>query len=79
MTDGNSNRSYEKQSEGFFVMIYSQRLLGLGLLTAQKLDYLCILKGARISFVVRETAELRKYTLVSEVFIEYFIYRELEL
>lgn len=63
----------------FLYDIGGQPLLGLGPVTIQGLDHLCIVQGARIPFVVRETAEPRKYTLIGEAFTENFMHGELQL
>ncbi|KAF7594831.1 hypothetical protein BBP40_008161 [Aspergillus hancockii] len=58
--------------------ICERRFIGLAPMTAQESDYLCILQGARIPFIVRETAERGRYRLVGEAFAENFMHGEVK-
>jgi len=58
--------------------VYGQRLIGLAPGLAQESDHLCILQGARVPFIVRESPEMGKYTLVGEAFAENFMRGEVQ-
>ena len=52
-------------------------MVGLAPVLAQESDHLCILQGAKVPFIVRETSKLGKYTLVGEALAENFMHGEL--
>jgi hypothetical protein len=58
--------------------VYGQRLIGLAPALALESDHLCILQGARVPFIVRETPEVCKYTLVGEALAENFMHGEVQ-
>lgn len=77
--DGASQQVSQRTMRRLFRFdIYGQRLIGLGPALTQRSDHLCILQGARVPFIVRENAELGKYTLVGEAFAESFMHGEVE-
>ncbi len=58
--------------------VHSQRLIGLAPALAQESDHLCILQGAKVPFIVRESSEMGKYTLVGEAFAENFMHGKVQ-
>ncbi|KAH7459133.1 hypothetical protein FOMA001_g20262 [Fusarium oxysporum f. sp. matthiolae] len=57
--------------------IRGQRLIGVAPAASQESDHLCILQGAKVPFVIRETLVAGRYMLVGEVFAENFMHGEL--
>jgi len=53
-------------------------LIGLAPALAQESDHLCILQGAKVPFIVRQNAELGKYTLIGEALAENFMHGEVQ-
>jgi len=58
--------------------VYGQRLIGLAPTHAQESDHICIMQGAKVPFIVRESSEMGKYTLVGEAFAENFMRGEVQ-
>ncbi|KAL8367102.1 hypothetical protein RB595_000422 [Gaeumannomyces hyphopodioides] len=61
----------------FHFDVCGQRSLGLAPQLARVSDHLCILQGAKVPFILRETPEPGKYTLVGEAVAENFMRGEL--
>ncbi|KAJ4285977.1 hypothetical protein N0V90_013543 [Kalmusia sp. IMI 367209] len=58
--------------------VNGQRLIGLAPTQAQESDHICIMQGASVPFIVRESSEKGKYTLVGEAFAENFMHGEVQ-
>jgi hypothetical protein len=59
--------------------VYGQRLIGLAPKLAQESDCLCILRGARVPFLVRRTPKSGKYMLVGEALAKNFMYGKVQI
>ncbi|KAL4781289.1 heterokaryon incompatibility protein-domain-containing protein [Aspergillus varians] len=62
----------------FLFHLCGQHMFGLAPSTSRESDHLCILRGASTPFIVRETPERDKYTLVGEALAENFMRGEVE-
>jgi hypothetical protein len=58
--------------------VCGQSVFGIGPIGAQESDHLCVLQGARIPFVVRETPDLHKYVLIGEALADNFMHGEVQ-
>ena len=53
-------------------------MLGLAPMLAQKGDHICILREAKVPFILRLSADQRRYRVVGEAYIDGFMHGQLE-
>jgi hypothetical protein len=63
----------------FWSYLGQRQLIGLAPELSQECDCICILQGAKVPFVVRETTQQGRFGLVGEAFVENVMHGELEV
>lgn len=53
-------------------------MLGLAPMLAQKGDHICILRGAKVPFILRTTAQEGRFRVVGEAYIDGFMHGRFE-
>jgi hypothetical protein len=53
-------------------------MLGLAPMLSQEGDHICILRGAKIPFILRTTGEQGRFRVVGEAYVDGFMHGQLE-
>ena len=53
-------------------------MLGLAPMLAQKGDHICILRGAKVPFILRTTAQQGRFRVVGEAYVDGFMHGQFE-
>jgi hypothetical protein len=53
-------------------------MLGLAPMLAQEGDHICILRGAKIPFILRRTGQQGRFRVVGEAYLDGFMHGQLE-